>query len=328
MTSDGYEGPEIFEDGFIVRIEGENILFPENFSGYFENLTAEEIKKGMILKPYIFRKNVISEEEEIRLTTKRLGTNVYYVDETFADEWNEETDLNSYLNEIIESTEKSYQGKLLLISQEPEKWLIYYPDEFVKEGEEEKVPSAFDLGLTEEVLNERPLVLDFQDQLYYSSFKDMTIFGEPATALILMNMDNGLIDILNRCFLIVGIAAAIITLFIIWLYLVQRYVKHHTLTSEQKAACHPKRLRKVAFSVSFIGALIILVIALSYQALSSLYREALNNQLSLDIIINRFDSSTQQESSFQKDEEEWYAYFSTGEASHFFALMQSVNKQN
>lgn len=26
--------------------------------------------------------------------------------------------------------------------------------------------------------------------------------------------------------------------------------------------------------------------------------------------------------------EEWYAYFSTGEASHFFALMQSVNKQN
>jgi hypothetical protein len=26
--------------------------------------------------------------------------------------------------------------------------------------------------------------------------------------------------------------------------------------------------------------------------------------------------------------EEWYAYFSTGDASHFFALMQSVNKQN
>ena len=311
-----YTGPMIFEDGYVVQVRNGKVIFPEGAE------LLPEIDPSDLSDDIADISRLITDpdgnEVYYIIYAAPIGGNYYYFDLTPFSEISEAATQTARIEETISEIERSYGCKLIVVSIPPSirkndvRKYTSYGDyfEFVIAPEDEDLSgiSPEDYGITKEVLQQKPDFLDYKGTSYNSAFKEISFRGNADMAIILTPMENDVSYMLTSASLF-GLLTLITGICVImWLYWHQTYVRDNELLPAQAAAYRPSEIRKRAFSVALVGCIVMFVLAVFYQSLSSLYRESSSNREALDTVMDRLNTKTSKASAAQEDEEEWAVY--------------------
>ena len=302
VTEEGYDGPEIFEDGLVLRIKGSSIVYPEGFSGTFEGLELQE-PDGQILRA-VMRKDGGPDPVNYVLAAAQVVENLWYVDYTIEEEFYDETNQQARAAGLLQDTEKSYGGYILVVdADDPEMNLLYRSEDFGPEP-----VTISDLGIAKDKVLNRDHFLELNRTIYNAKYVNTGIFGRDVLVILLLDSKYDMHYSLLSVVLAVLIVLIIMLSVIFWLYLVQRFVQEHPLTPEQKKAYHPRQLRRTAAAAGLISVILYFVLALTSQTIINLYREAGASHESLHIIRNRLENGEKHSSINRQNEEAWAVY--------------------
>ena len=120
-----YDGPEIFvddstnrsNDGIVVRVENDQVIYPEGFSGRFE-LQGETTAPDQL--PLMTSAALINEDgstHSVLISAKLIGGSYYYLDWWKTDNYRSFVNYEKTIGEAIAALEKLYEAKMLLVWQ-------------------------------------------------------------------------------------------------------------------------------------------------------------------------------------------------------------------
>ncbi len=298
VTEDGYEGPDVFDNGIVLRIEKGTIVYPETGTVRFPGLKTAEDLSGM---PLLAETSITEEDGNTRtilLTVKSVSKDLYYL------EWTEPEDHLNYINsranleEAVKILEKSYSAGLLLAADQGSEFpVIYHPEEFGK------METLGDIGITGDMIASETPEIKIGETLYKADYEDLTFRGQPVKAIILSAEVNDNVYTYNCIIIAVGFILLCMSGLILWIGWVRDYIRDNTLTERQEKAYHPAKMRKTAIAVGLNGAILLLLILTGYQLMANLSRTSAGNQEMLDIIMARLENESRRDA-LVKDETE------------------------
>ena len=312
-----YDGPEIFiddstnrsNDGIVVRVENNQVIYPEGFSGRFE-LQGETAAPDQL--PLMTSASLISEDgttHSVLISAKLIGGSFYYLDWWETDNYRSVVNYEKTIGEAIAALEKLYEAKLLLVWQPQEETqksdieVLYVSEEL---GTAE---SLKDIGITKEDILSEKTKLTIGKSIYTATYEELLIFDRPAKAVILLNPISSNTYILNCIIIAAGFMLICMAGMILWLHWIRTYSRDHELTESQIGAWRSSQLRRRAFALGMNGALLLFILLLAYQLMGNLSRISLSNQESLDIMMARLEDSSKRVASAKQDAEEWGVYY-------------------
>ena len=299
LTSEnGYEGPESFDNGIIVRIEDGKIVYPRAVKVRFPELKDEEDLDGI---SRMAERTIITdtgEEQTVLLTVRPVADGLYYL------EWTDPQERQDFINgkenfdEAIRTLKKTYDARLLLVSdQEEGQPVIYHSEEL---GEIEKLG---DIGLTAADLASQPSEIEIGGKSYNAGYADLTFQDRPVKAVVLSGKTVNNAFTYNCIVIAAGFILLCMTGLILWIRWVEEYIRDHRLTESQERAYKPSKMRKTAAAVAMNGALALILILIGYQLMGNLKQSSTANQEMLDIIMGRLENDSKQYA-LEKDETE------------------------
>ena len=305
----GYEGPDIFEHGIVVRVKDGQIIYPDGFHAVFSDLTPEDLNEH--ISESIIQSEEAPDQNSYVLVSQEILQDTWYVYYTTLEEFYDYTNLYEKYNDFLDDTEKSYNGYIFMVyTDDPEMNFIYCSDDLGTD-----IKSFADIGIDSKEIIDRKEMIAVGPNVFDVRYINMTFMGRDVLVILLLNAENDLFSSLRNNMIAILIILIVMTAVIIWLYLVQRYVQDHVLTKDQEREYHPHQLRKTTASVGLITGIMIFVIAFSLQMITNLYNVTKSNQRSLQIVMNRLDNIDKQTSSNQKDEESWMLFYAEQLAS-------------
>ena len=236
MSDDRYEGPESFEDGFVVQLRNGKLVYPKG-EEIIPNLTAELVESE--ISGYLME---IFSDEEIDtkhiINSRNIDGNWYFIEITSYNEALEAVFNTIRMLETIREIESSYGWRLIFVTNpsskdlqvdqdnEPIDFLIA-PDELDVEAMPE------DIGITNKLLSEKPEYIDYEGSNYKSIFKKIT-FGDAAFEMIVLIPVEKIDLYMTSGVLLFTILTFITAISIIlWLYWYQTYVRDNELFPDQ-----------------------------------------------------------------------------------------------
>ncbi len=298
VTDRGYEGPEVFDNGIVIRIENGMIVYPETTSIRFPDLNRLEDLDRLSLSSGT---TITSDDEEGRtvlLEVKPVVDGVYYLEWTEQETYQLFLSSKSIFEEAISSLENSYDFRLLLVyDQEEGLPVIYHTEELGV------IKTLGDIGLTGESLASEPAEIRIGETLYSADYADLTFRGHPAKAIILSGPVSDNAFIYKTIFIAAGFIFLCISGLILWIRWVEDYVRDHVLTEEQEKSYRPGKLRQTAAAVAINGAVVLFLILIGYQLMGNLAQTSESNQEMLDIIMTRLENESKRDA-LEKDKTE------------------------
>ena len=304
--TDDYEALEVLgEEGVVLRIANNKIIYPEYFSGRFPELTAEELRNGLDEATYDLEKNGEGEPKPFMLKSVQISEDAWYIEMSSEDEWMNTVYPVEMYNSVIEDTAKNYNGYLFMISEEdPEADFIYKSKAF-----DENVKNFADLGIDQQDIDERKDILYYQNLPHETRYVNMTYLGVKVLVILMLDSSNDIEFSLISIILVILLTFIFMTAFIFWLYLVQKYVQTHDLSEIQKQNYHPKHIQKITISMGLVGTIVGFIICFSIQLIGNLYYGAISDQNSVEILKINMSLNEGEVSSFEQQEEKWSIYF-------------------
>ncbi len=303
-----YQGPENFADGFVVRLSGGKLIYPEGREP-IPGLSAEKVRDEIDMEEMTFADEK-GKNNIYFVKVSKIAGDYYYVDYTPMSEVMDSATSTVRLNETISEIEKSYGCLLFGVYLPDDKQqsssldFLIVPDETYTEDLKPE-----DVGITKELLDEKPQVMVLKDKIYSSSFKEITFFSSKCMMIVLNDFVNDSVYAFNSVLLFASLTIITAMSLILWLYWTQVYVRDHELEPSQVAAYRPKAVRKRSAAVIIVGTIVIFLLALFFESLSNLSRESRADQKALGTMMTRVTDNDEVVSSVQKDEEEWAVYF-------------------
>ena len=305
VTEKGYDGPEIFEDGVVIYVDGDEIRYPEGFGRYFANLTPELLREDMVLEAdSLVKASDPGIEETVYLTLEKITDDTWYVDWTTSDDYDDMSVEHQQTLNSLADLEKAYGGYLLLFSRGENNYRLIYHSPNLGKAE-----TIMDLGFTEEDIKNEISMVTMNNEIYTSTFINLRMFHMPVTAVLMVSYDNEISYMVNCIGLVVLFTVVVILALILWLYWTQAYVRDNPLTQAQIKDYHPRHIRKIVFSVGLIGTILLFAVAVIWQSLNSLYREAQEDRESLELLISHIISAENEDSGYREQEETWFVYY-------------------
>ena len=297
-------GPRIFEDGAIVQIRDDEIIYPEDFPYTFDEMTADFLRS----EPTMQFQNMVDPDPEVEafsvITARPIRDDYWYVDWTSLAEYEETVQDSAAVFEIINDLQKAFGGYIFLLNPKVSDQEIYYaPDEF------EECSTVEDLGLTWQMVEEKTPLLTIGKHSYSAHYTTVRMFGNSMIALILINSTDELMSIANNTLAVLVLICIAVMTVVLWVYWIQTYVRDHEVTEAQKKDYHPGHVRRSTRSIGVVGAILIFIIAASMEALSSLSMESAKNNKVLDLMESRMVANTSMTSRYREDEESWIIYY-------------------
>ncbi|MBQ6509096.1 MAG: mechanosensitive ion channel [Flexilinea sp.] len=298
VTGNGYEGPEILDNGVVVRIEKGTIVYPRNAAVRFPELKRLKDLEDLSLQSGTVITSDSDEGRSVYLTVKPVTDGVYYLEWTESESYQSFVRSKSNFEDAVRTLEKSYDLQLLLIQDQAEDLpVIYHSEKFGA------IETLGDLGITGEILASEPSEMKIGETVYKADYEDLTFRGQPVKAIVLSGKISSDTLIYNCIVIAAGFILLTVSGLILWIHWVEDYVRDHTLTEEQKRAYRPAKLRKTAAAVGINGALLLLVLVVGYQLMGNLTKSSASNQEMLDIIMARLEHESRQYA-LEKDETE------------------------
>ena len=306
-----YNGPEIFEDGFVVRIDGDKIIYPEGQEA-LPGLDAEAVKNNSTL----YTETRFPGDDEYRFAEVRsvhISGSYYYIDLADDARMLDSALETVRLKETIREIEKSYGCRLLIVSLPEFNNMQAIPDlspQFLipPTGTDDPALKPENIGIDEDFISKEPADFQYNGKSYRCDYDRITFLEFEFLVIILNSLDREIVYLFNSVILYVSLTVIAGVCIILWLYWIQTYVRDNELSTDQFSAYKPKRIRKRVKAVVLIGGIVIFLLAVFFQSLSNLNREALSNRDALDTVMNRLEEHDEKTSANQVVDEDWAVY--------------------
>ena len=301
-----FTGPRIFEDGVVVQVNNDEVLYPDEFDYRFEGMSPDYLKTQPSLEVITMthKNNKERDKKEAAITVMPISEDFWYVDWTDRDEYN-----SLYLNEeniasLIEDIEHAFDGYLLLFDKNTPDMKVFYASSDLGSPR-----SAEDMGFTREEVESELNFLMFFDKGFSATHTSIRLFRTSLYVLILLDTTGQILNLFHNTVLILLLILLLMTGVIFWLYWIQVYVRDNEITAKQRDLYKPGRVRRVTRSIAVVGVLVIFVVSISVDSLGNFSLEAATNNRKLSLIDERMVAYSSMQSDFREDVESWAVYY-------------------
>ena len=310
VIENGYEGPEIFDAGFILRVDGDEIIYPEDFLFYIEDLQLpKDINTLGIFEGFLHSEDM-NEPVRIIYSVTSIADNTYYVDLTeYSKYQNYIRETTDMFNRSLLDIEASYGGHFVIFSNETND-LLYCSDTLLDLANLDLAENLSDLGIDKEDIDKKTDILIIGPNAFISSYLQMRFLDTSVTTIVLIDSINHISVITHNILFVIVLTAVILTGLIFWQFWVRKYIGEHKLTQDQYNHYLPQKVRQTTASVIMIGMAVIFIATLLFQYLGNLRSVAMSGQESLETVITRITKIQNEKTWHQQDAEEWSAYYS------------------
>lgn len=321
VTEEGYIGPYVLSDGFVVTLRGSEVIVPEGIPEGRMELTRALINRSLAtgrMRTGRFQSDAPLPEtgadsenpsNSFFLSFAAITKNLVYVHMT--SEAGYEANISQFVSgniTAIEGGNGGFGGVTLLVGEgdgSAELLRAY--------GDLGSIESLTDAGLMPEQILKRASVLSLNGRAYSCTYS--TLQGkwegweDPVIVQMLPMATIGMRSVMLS--LIILYAMALIPLnMVVYVMSVQRYVRENVVTEEQAARYRPRKLRMRMVNAGVIGAGAILVLAMITQGVGQLYIELKYGRDTLSMFSKQIEQVDQERSNAQKKlQEDWYVYF-------------------
>lgn len=304
IQEDTYEGPEIFNDGVVVRIKDGQIIYPNGFSGRFELLNEAADLTGLEDMSLTTLSERADSSRPVLITARQIKGNFYYIDWWEMDDYQSSINYDKPIRDAVLPLEQLYDASLILYEENEEGLSILYASKNLG-----LPPKIEDFGSTWGEIKSEKGSLTINKRTYSAAYEELRAYDRSAKAVILLNPIGADSYILNCIIISVAFILVCMSALILWLHWIDGYRKDHELTEHQQKAWQISKLRKTAAAVGINGAILLFVLLIGYQLLGNLSRISNSNQESLDIMMARLENNSKEIASLKGEAESWMLYY-------------------
>ena len=298
-TKDGYTGPRLFDDGAVVELQGEQVLWPEGIPDGYDVLTAGDLRQGNQVEasvPAETDSDSNAAAKSLLLNAGRIGGDYYYVNWIIVDDASRNQLADFSDNDLLDNISRAFDGALLMVSTETDALPLIHESEAYPE-----VANAADLGFTRDIVAGRSANVEI------AGAPSMCVYSELADGAAVLIHVKPLKDLFMRCLphvILVEVSALIIIVTLCqYLLSIFRYVGSHRLTKKQMRRYHPKQLRRTVIAAGLTGALVIFISSAAFQTLDALYEESVVGAKAFNQLFEQLQTATMERLAYEKQRE-------------------------
>ena len=327
VTNEGYTGPELFPDGFVLSFQGERAVFPAGMGEVDaeisrelveQSVTSGQMRTGRLMKWHA-QASITSplavtdggqeaDAEAYLLSFGRIADGLYYVNMTA------EAEYKAYMARYeridydeLEQADQVFNGNTLLISEQDGRMEL-----LSTYGTIRKYQSLDEMGISEEQLRQEPEVLKINGIYYSCAYSHLDSGSAQSTHVTMVQMlpivTLGMKS-LNRALAICYVMVLLFVTVVVYVFAVRLWVRDATLTRAQARRYHPRKLRFIVICAVMSGAIAVFVVATILQGIGQIHVEANYGQDMLDTMIRQMDQSNSPvENEGTRQQEDWYVY--------------------
>lgn len=334
-----YAGPRVLSDGFVVELQGDDVILPEGMPKGRLQLTRRNIERdldsGRLRTGHFTVEAVTSDSASLPadkldaagdtgiryqlgdylLSFRKITDDLVYanmIPESMLDEV-----INSYVERnytVVENENGGFGGITLVVNEQDGNVTL-----LKAYGDPGSYSSLTDLGITpDQILNRTPILI-VNNTTYSCNYS--TLQGNwdgwenPVMIQMLPVVTIGTRSLVQSA--IVGYAMVLILVnIIVYVLSVRRHVRDHVLTEAQATRYAPKRLRIRMAKAAVIGTIAIFAIALIIQGVGQMYIELRYGRDTLRVLSKELEQADyRQNESLHRIQEDWYVYYGEHMAS-------------
>ena len=255
-AAEGSPEPRLLGDGAIVRLQGNQAVFPAGVPEYVLSLSADDIRKNS---------QGSSETEELFCSGK-ISEDLYYI--TWPDETAEAEDPYAYLSneEFQDMASESFRGLLIRSAGDDFSLVFESPDtagSFSKLSDE----------VIRKVLANRPQTVRAGGSRWlctYSRSEDddsVLVWLMPDSSILLRSVIHTAISLVSELIIFVTL--------IHYFFSVLSYSNTHKLNSLEKVMYHPTRILRFLLMLGIAGAIAVVVSTAVFQTMDAIHEESI-----------------------------------------------------
>ena len=327
VTEEGYTGPELFSDAFVLTFQGERAVFPEGMgeveAQISRALVEESIASGTMRTGRLVKKpeggdaaspldandgDQAAVPEAYYLSFGKIADGVYFVDMTADAEYRAYmAHYESIDYDALERADQVFNGNTMLIGE-----LDGHLKLLKSYGSIQKYQSLEEMGIDEEQLRKEPDRLKINGVSYscvYSHYEDESSETANMTMVQMLPIVTLGMKSLNCALAICYSMALSFVTMLVYMFAVRRCVRDTVLTQGQANRYSPRKMRIRMISAAVTGTIAVFAVASILQGISQIYIETQYGQDTLDTVIRQMaqlNSAVDDED--DRQQEEWYVY--------------------
>lgn len=309
MTSEGYTGPRLFEDGAVVVLRNGKAVWPEGMPAGVPELSEDEIRSGEFITKDVPLSAILKDgggetdtgSKQIAFLAGQIAGDYWYVDWTPEEEMIPEQYSCLKDEEFLKMAEKSFGGTLLFVSgTDPSVPLLNEASAWPG------VSSAAELGLTQEILAERRQVVMVNGKRSLCCYADV---DETATLIYVKPVHELFLRAAMHVVLIQVSSLLIIAALVCYIISVQHYVKTKPLSRVLIKRYQPKNFRRIIVMAGLTGAIAVFVITTMFLTLDAVHGDSIIGAKTMNSLFEYLQNATVKRMAFDKAEEtDWDSY--------------------
>ncbi|MBP5279089.1 MAG: mechanosensitive ion channel family protein [Erysipelotrichaceae bacterium] len=289
FRGDKYYGPELFEDGIVLRKEDGQLIYPELKGKQIPYIEAERIDKEY--GQYIDE----SGEDTLIITYKQIKDSYYYVDWTKYGEYMEYFNQTAITDQLFEQTEKAYDGYLLIRQYNQ---VVYNGLSSIGVEDSDVVRYIEELSSSVPSINGHQFIVGHR-----------RIENRDLNFYFLQEIEEVGSRIPSNQIMFVSLSLLIILTMLTWNYAVNRLVEKHVLSADQQKFYHPVKVRRINLIAMIIGAVLIFSSLQYTQVLNDLVVLIKNGKNVLDVVSTDVYGRTNQDDYLDEELSLWNVYY-------------------
>ena len=349
VSEEGYTGQRVFSDGFVVELDGNECIFPDELkpsvtSQITPGLIRESLDQGTVRTAQLEldwdevqrfsdpdelaenKKEKAGESQVFYVSFGEIDDGIVYVDLTSMQEYQDF--MYQAVTEVVsalEKTDKTFDGSTLVIGERDGSLELLNILGKYQAGD-----SLSELGIDEEdIRGENPLikVRGTTYKCMYSTpqsvWKDMVAdwIGIDNFRLVqMLPMATFGMSHMDRSLVIAYTMFLIFAPMIVLVFSIRRFVKSSDPDAQPRPQYSPKKLRIRMVNAGIAGTIGVFLAALLLQGVGQLYLEIKYGNDTLEIVKNQLERiGVQDDDQDNLSQEEWYVYSGERMASLLYA---------
>lgn len=339
VTQEGYVGPRVLSDGFVVELRGDDVILPEGLPKHQMQINRNDIEQSIATGNLRTRQFTVEAETsdsaslitdaqdasgnagiqyqpgEYLLSFRKITDNLVYVSMI------PESRLDEVIDSYVERNYTAYEnesggfgGITLVVSEQDGNITL-----LKAYGDAGTYASLSDIGITPDQILNRASILTADNATYSCNYS--TIEGtwdgweNPIMVQMIPVAAIGTRSLVESAIIAYAMALILVNI-IVYVMSVQRHVRDRVITEEQAVRYAPRKLHIRMTNAAVIGTIAIFVVALIVHGVGQLYIELRYGQDTLSVFSKRMEHvDYHQNESLQRIQEEWYVYYGEHMAS-------------
>lgn len=327
VSQEGYDGPRVLTDGFVVELQGKDVIMPEGMSGGSIQLSKSVIEKSLAsgdLRTGRFTvaesaSDGVSRSADARsagyepgkyyLSFGRVAEDLVYVSVVSQSMLDEAIDSFVERNyTAVENQNGGFGGMTLLVNEQDGGVTL-----LKAYGDVGSYDSLSEFGITaDQILNRTPILI-VNDKTYscnYSTIEGTWNGWENPLMIQMLPMETiGTRSVVQSA--LIGYAMALILVnIIVYVMSVQRHVRDNVISEAQATRYAPRSLRIRMTNAAIVSAIAAFVIALIVQGVGQLYIELSYGKDTLQVLSKQVEQADhRQNEGLRRMQEDWYVYY-------------------